>query len=100
MDLRTALIIAGMLAPTFTRFRYGARFWQHGNILLGAEWIILGVSAANFVFWSVWGLELAHIVTMNRRGIPHRMAAPSGRPRLPHTPHQRAVFAGERALVG
>lgn len=51
--LRDILIASGMLALVATGFGLGYRFWRGGNILLGAEWMILGFSAFNFAVWSV-----------------------------------------------
>ncbi len=64
MDLRDTLIASGMLALVVTGLGLGYRFWRHGNILLGAEWAILGFSALNFALWVTFGFQLSFEISM------------------------------------
>ncbi len=62
--LRDMLIASGMLALVAIGFVLGYRFWRGGNILLGAEWMILGFSALNFAAWSLFRFELSFHLSM------------------------------------
>lgn len=64
MDLRDILIISGMLALVATGLGLGYRFWRQDNILLGAEWVILGFSALNFALWVAFGFQLSFEISM------------------------------------
>lgn len=64
MDLRDILIASGMLALVATGLGLGYRFWRQGNILLGAEWAILGFSALNFALWVIFGFQLSFEISM------------------------------------
>lgn len=64
MDLRDILIASGMLALVTTGFGLGLRFWREGNVLLGAEWIILGFSALNFALWVAFGFQISFEISM------------------------------------
>ncbi|MEL0155272.1 hypothetical protein [Sphingopyxis sp.] len=64
MDLRSSLITSGMLALVVTGIGLGWRFWRQGNILLGAEWMILGFSAFNFALWNSFGVQLSYEISM------------------------------------
>jgi len=58
------LIISGMLALVATGLGLGYRFWRQDNILLGAEWVILGFSALNFALWVAFGFQLSFEISM------------------------------------
>jgi hypothetical protein len=64
VDLRDILIASGMLALVATGLGLGYRFWRQGNILLGAEWAILGFSALNFALWVTFGFQLSFEISM------------------------------------
>lgn len=64
VDLREILIASGMLALVTTGFGLGLRFWRQDNILLGAEWIILGFSALNFALWVTFGFQISFEISM------------------------------------
>lgn len=64
MDLRDILIVSGMLALVATGLGLGYRFWRQDNILLGAEWVILGFSALNFALWVAFGIQLSFEISM------------------------------------
>lgn len=64
MDLRDILIVSGMLALVATGLGLGYRFWRQDNILLGAEWVILGFSALNFALWVAFGFQLSFEISM------------------------------------
>lgn len=64
MDLRDILIASGMLALVVTGLGLGYRFWRQGNILLGAEWAILGFSAFNFALWVAFDFQLSFEISM------------------------------------
>ncbi len=64
MELRNILIASGMLALVATGLGLGYRFWRQGNMLLGAEWAILGFSALNFALWSAFGFQLSFETSM------------------------------------
>lgn len=64
VDLRDILIASGMLALVATGFGFGLRFWRQDNILLGAEWFILGFSALNFALWVAFGFQASFEISM------------------------------------
>ena len=64
MDLRNILIASGMLALVATGLGLGYRFWRQGNILLGAEWMILGFSAFNFALWTIFHFHPSFEISM------------------------------------
>jgi len=64
VDLRDILIASGMLALVATGLGLGYRFWRQGNILLGAEWAILGFSALNFALWVTFGFQPSFEISM------------------------------------
>lgn len=64
MVLRDILIASGMLALVATGIGLGYRFWRQDNMLLGAEWMILGFSAFNFALWALFGFPLSYEISM------------------------------------
>jgi len=64
MVSRDILIASGMLALVTSGFWLGYRFWREGNMLLGAEWMILGFSAFNFVLWSLFRFQPSFEISM------------------------------------
>lgn len=52
--MKELLFLAADLLLIFAGFRYGLRFLRtYHNHLLALEWLVVGTSAANFLFWSL-----------------------------------------------
>jgi hypothetical protein len=52
VDARTALLLLGCFSLAFSGLYYGFRFLKLGNQILGYEYLIVGCSSVNFLFYN------------------------------------------------
>lgn len=52
IDARTALLLLGCFFLAFSGFFYGLKFLKLGNQILGYEYLIVGSSSVNFLFYN------------------------------------------------
>lgn len=52
LDTRTILLMAGCFALAVSGWVYGLKFLKHGNHCLGYEYLIMGTSGLNFLFYA------------------------------------------------
>lgn len=62
MDLRSLILCLASASLALTGFLYGAKFVRKGNYLIGVEWMILGTSSANAVYYFASGSPTAFAV--------------------------------------
>ncbi|WP_340678890.1 hypothetical protein [Paraglaciecola sp.] len=53
IDARTALLLFGCLLLAFTGWVFGIKFLKLGNHILGYEYLIVGSSGLNFLFYNI-----------------------------------------------
>ena len=60
MDLRSLVCMLASILLSFVMFKYGFKFLKKRNYLLGIEWLIIGVSGANFALYWVTSSEASY----------------------------------------
>lgn len=72
MDLRSFVLCLAAFSLALTGLIYGVRFIGKRNYLMGVEWLILGISSSNFLFYflseSQFSLHVAHFFDAFSRG--------------------------------
>lgn len=63
MTALTLAIALALIALAFTGFVFGTKFLHRNNVLLGLEWYILGISAANGAVYFLVGWHASFMVT-------------------------------------
>jgi hypothetical protein len=63
MDMRHLVLCLSIAVLAVTSLVYGIKFLRKRNFLLGVEWLVITVSASNFLFFFLTGIEQSYAVS-------------------------------------